>query len=102
MSPPKIAQPVLSVVTGMVVVGPVSVAVMPASPTRPLLPVLPVEGVVPLTTTDPPTGGVTMLCRTTGGRLPMFDQLTDDEVAISSAVVPVWPATQVAPPVPVM
>ncbi len=103
MSPAKIAQPVLSVTSGTVGLRPVRVAVIPASPARPVLPVLPVlVGVVALMTTEPPTGGATTLCKTTGGRVPMFDQVTDEETATSSAAAPDWPATHVAAPVPEM
>ncbi len=86
MSPAKIAQPVLSVTSGTVGLGPVRVAVIPESPDTPVLPVTPVfPGVVALRTTEPPTGGATTLCTTMGGRVPMPGQVTDEEIATSSA-----------------
>src|SRR5579862_3697862 len=88
---------------GAVAVGPpLSDAVKPARPVTAVLPVLPVVfGVVALTTTAPPIGGVTTLWTTTGGRLPMLGHVTLEVIETSSAVVPVVPAVHVTFPVPV-
>ena len=95
----KVAQPVLSVITGTVVVGPLSVAVMPGRPVTPVAPVAPVlAGVVAPTTTTPPTGNVTRLCTITAGLPFMSGHVTDEVIDIWSVVLPDCPATQTETP----